>query len=201
MTTKKESKKVSKNVPKKVSKKVSKKISKKNSKKVQKKLSRKVSKKLSNKVLKKVSKKVSKNTSKKPSKKISKKVREMIEMSNSSESVWGKNKPLEKFWQGLASGKYVVVIYKNGKHEYVKLPKPNTQKSTTLFNEFDANDEIEAVLSSSRSTDSYTEFLYPKVKNNSVEYVIKNYKKIFESFKPNKYTPADKPLMKKVMLI
>lgn len=132
--------------------------------------------------------------------KASKKVREMIEKSNDSkyEYVWGKNKPLEKFWQGLASGKYVVVIYKDGKYKYIDLPNPNTQKSKTLFNDFDEDKEIAAVLSSSRSTDTYETDLYPKVKDKSVEYVIQNYKKFFEFMGPNKN--ASEPLMKKVML-
>jgi hypothetical protein len=34
----------------------------------------------------------------------------------------GKNKPLDFFWIGLASEKYVVVIYKNEKHKYFKQP-------------------------------------------------------------------------------
>jgi hypothetical protein len=39
---------------------------------------------------------------------------------------------------------------------------------------------IIAVLSSNMSQDSYELFLYPKAKGKSVEYVIKNYKKIFK---------------------
>jgi hypothetical protein len=73
-----------------------------------------------------------------------------------NESVWGKNKPLEKFWKSLASGKYVVVIYKNGNNKYVKLPNSN-KKITNIYNEFDDNKEIEAV-----SRDSYELYLYPK---------------------------------------
>jgi hypothetical protein len=114
-------------------------------------------------------------------------------------SVWGKNKPLEKFWRGLASGKYVVVIYKNGKHEYVKLPKPRTEKSIKLYNGFDENKEIEAVLSSNLSQDAYEEYLYPKAKDSSVEYVIENYKKYFENMTPTKNALEGAPLMNKVM--
>lgn len=134
--------------------------------------------------------------------KVSKKVREMIEKSNvSSETVWGKNKPLEKFWQGLASGKNVVVIYKDGKHKSIDMPNPNTQKSKKLLNDFDEDKEIVAVLSSSRSTDTYETDLYPKVKDKSVEYVIKNYKKIFKTSGSNKNAPEGEPMMKKVLLI
>jgi len=115
-------------------------------------------------------------------------------------SVWGKNKPLEQFWQGLASAKYVVVIYKNGKHKYVKPPNSHTNKSTNFYNELDANKEIEAVLSSNLSQDAYEIHLYPKAKDNSVEYVIKNYKKYFKSMGPpsKDLIESGRPLMNKV---
>lgn len=105
----------------------------------------------------------------------------VLEMQKDPATVWGKNKPLEKFWRSLASGKMIVVVYKNGKHKYVNLPNPTTQKSKTLFNDFEINNDITAVLSSNLSQDSYEIYLYPKAKHNSVEYVIKNYKKFFTS--------------------
>jgi hypothetical protein len=118
-----------------------------------------------------------------------------------STSVWGKNKPLEKFWRRLASNTVVVVIFTNGKHKYVKLPNPNTKKSTTLFNEFDANTDIVAVLSSNLSQDAYEIHLYPKAKDHSVGHVIKNYKKYFQSMgAPSKYRLEGTPLMEKVMV-
>jgi hypothetical protein len=93
----------------------------------------------------------------------------------------------------------VVVIYKNGKHKYVNLPKPNTEKSVSLFNEFDADHDIVAVLSSNLSQDAYEVYLYPKAKDNSVEYVIKNYKKFFKSMgAPSKDRIEGTPLLKKV---
>ena len=107
---------------------------------------------------------------------------------------WGKNKPLEQFWQKLASGKQVVVVYKNGTHKYVSLPKPSTKKYGKMFDEFDENADIVAVLSSNASQDSYERFLYPKAKDNSVEYVIKNYKKYFKLIGGM----FEHPLMKKV---
>jgi hypothetical protein len=138
-----------------------------------------------------------KKTHNKTSKKVSKRV---LEMWKDPTTVWGKNKPLEKFWQGLASEKYVVVIYKNGKHKYVKPPKSLTQKSTNFYNKLDDDKEIDAVLSSNLSQDAYEIHLYPKAKNNSVEYVIKNYKKYFKSMgAPSKeLVESGRPLMKKV---
>jgi len=133
----------------------------------------------------------------KTAKKVSKRV---LDMWKDPTSVWGKNKPLEKFWQGLASDKYVVVIYKNGKHKYVKPPNSSTQKSTNFYNELDENKEIKAVLSSNQSQDAYEIYLYPKAKDNSVEHVIKNYKKYFKSMgAPSKeLIESGRPLMKKV---
>jgi len=139
-----------------------------------------------------------KKTRSKTTKKASKRV---LEMWKESTSVWGKNKPLENFWQGLASYKYVVVIYKNGKHEYVKPPPISLrQKSTDFYNELDNNIEIEAVLSSNMSQDAYEIYLYPKAKNSSVEYVIKNYKKYFKpmGFSSKDLMESGRPLMKKV---
>ena len=114
--------------------------------------------------------------------------------------LWGKNKPLEKFWEGLASNKYVVVIYKNGKYKYVKQPNSRAQNTTNFYNELDNNKEIEAVLSSNLSQDAYEIHLYPKAKDKSVEYVIKNYKKYFKSIytTSNDVIDSERPLMKKV---
>jgi len=133
----------------------------------------------------------------KTSKRISKRV---LEMRKDPTTVWGKNKPLEKFWQGLANGKYVVVIYTNGKHKYVKLPNPHTQKSKKLYNDFDDNEEIESILSSNLSQDSYEVYLYPNAKDKTVEHVIKNYKEYFKPMAPIKNVSDGTPLMKKVVM-
>ena len=119
----------------------------------------------------------------------------------SENSVWGKNKPLEDFWQSLASGKKVVLVEKGGKHKIFTMP---TGKVTVnkMYNTFDDDPNIVAVLSSNMSQDAYEVFLYPKAKDKTVEYVIKNYKKYFKSAGP---MPADLvakgiPAQKKVLL-
>ena len=119
----------------------------------------------------------------------------------SENSVWGKNKPLEDFWQSLASGKKVVLVEKGGKHKIFTMP---TGKVTVnkMYNAFDDDPNIVAVLSSNMSQDAYEVFLYPKAKDKTVEYVIKNYKKYFKSAGP---MPADLvakgiPAQKKVLL-
>ena len=103
------------------------------------------------------------------------------------ESIWGKNKPLEKFWRSLASGEKVVLIQKTGGHKIFTMPT-GKMAALKIFNTFDDDPNIVAVLSSNLSQDAYEVFLYPKAGDKSVEYVIKNYKKFFKSIGP---MPAD----------
>jgi hypothetical protein len=103
------------------------------------------------------------------------------------ESIWGKNKPLEKFWRSLASGEKVVLIQKTGGHKIFTMPT-GKMAALKIFNTFDDDPNIVAVLSSNMSQDAYEVFLYPKAGDKSVEYVIKNYKKFFKSMGP---MPAD----------
>ena len=103
------------------------------------------------------------------------------------ESIWGKNKPLEKFWRSLASGEKVVLIQKTGGHKIFTMPTGKVA-ALKIFNTFDDDPNIVAVLSSNMSQDAYEVFLYPKAGDKSVEYVIKNYKKFFKSVGP---MPAD----------
>jgi hypothetical protein len=118
-----------------------------------------------------------KNKSDRKSKKKSKRV---LEMEADPNTVWGKNKPLEELWESLASGKKVVLIYKTGDHKIFTMP---TGKMTIrkMYNTFDDDPNIVAVLSAPLSQDAYEVYLYPKAKDKTVEYVIKNYKKYFKS--------------------
>ena len=113
--------------------------------------------------------------------KVSKKV---VANLNNNVTVWGKNPKLVNFWRKLASGEKLVLIYKDKTHTYVNMPKPTTQKYKTMIAEFYENDDIVAMLSSNMSQDAYEVYLYPKAKDNSVEYVIKNYKKYFKPLVP-----------------
>ena len=129
-----------------------------------------------------------------------KKSKRRMEMEADLESVWGKNKPLEEFWRELASGKKVVLVDKNGEHTMFTMP---TGKMTRrkIFNTFDDDPNIVAVLSSNLSQDAYEVFLYPKAKDKSVEYVIKNYKKYFKSLgpMPDDLVAQGVPAQKKVL--
>jgi len=111
------------------------------------------------------------------------KSKRVLEMEADPNTVWGKNRPLEELWESLASGKRVVLIEKGGKHKIFDMP---TGKMTIrkMYNTFDDDPNIVAVLSSNLSQDAYEVYLYPKAKDKSVEYVIKNYKKYFKPIGP-----------------
>ena len=74
------------------------------------------------------------------------------------ESIWGKNKPLEKFWRSLASGEKVVLIQKTGGHKMFTMPTGKVA-GLKIFNTFDDDPNIVAVLSSNLSQDAYEVFL------------------------------------------
>ena len=124
----------------------------------------------------------------------SKRVKEM-------ELVWGKNKPLEEWWRQLASGNKVVIVERNGGHKMHTMPtgKMAVRKA---YNAFDDDPNIVAVISSNMSQDAYEMHLYPKAKGNTVEHVIKHYKKYFKSAGPMPPDLVAKgiPMQKKVLL-
>ena len=107
----------------------------------------------------------------------------VLAMEADPESVWGKNKPLERFWQDLASGHKVVLIKKNGTHEMHTMPKSThdylSEDHQKQYDAFEKDHDIVAVLTSYRSQDAYELQLYPKAKDATVEYVIKHYTRFF----------------------
>jgi hypothetical protein len=118
-------------------------------------------------------------TNKRKTRKISKRV---LKMQKDPDSVWGKNPELEHFWRGLASGKNVVIIYKDKTHTYVNLPNSTTKKYKSMITEFQEDNNVVAILTSSISQDAYAQYLYPKAKAKSVDYVIKHYNTYFKPF-------------------
>ena len=107
----------------------------------------------------------------------------VLAMEADPNTVWGKNKPLEELWNDLASERKVVVIYAkpSSSHKIVTMPTSKTANKKKYI-EFDDDPNIIAVLSSNISQDAYEVHLYPKAKDKSVEYVIKNYKKFFKGW-------------------
>ena len=125
-----------------------------------------------------------------------KKSARVLKMEADPDSVWGKNKPLERLWNDLASGRKVVLIKKNGDHEMFTMPKSTynylSETYANQYEKFNKNPNIVAVLTSYRSQDAYESNLYPKAKDASVEYVIKHYKKFFRlhtKLEPKTYMP------------
>ncbi len=107
----------------------------------------------------------------------------VLAMEADPNTVWGKNKPLERFWDDLASGRKVVLIMKNGDHEIKTMPKSThnylSEDHQKQYDEFENDPNIVAVLTSYRSQDAYELHLYPKAKDKSVEYVIQHYTRFF----------------------
>ena len=114
---------------------------------------------------------------KKVTKKLSKR---LLAMHKDPYSVWNKAKDLEKFWSDLASGKNIVIIYKDNSHKYSSLPNRHTKKYKSFFNDLENDPNVIALLSSNLSQDAYELYLYPKAKTQTVDYVIKNYAKYFK---------------------
>lgn len=117
----------------------------------------------------------------------------VIAMEADPNSVWGKNKPLEKFWSDLASGRKVVLIKKNGEYEMFTMPKMTydylSEEHAKQYEKFENDPNIVAVLTSYRSQDAYELHLYPKAKDATVDYVIKHYKTFFPTKVKNTYMP------------
>ena len=120
----------------------------------------------------------------------------VLAMETDPDSVWGKNKPLERFWNDLASGRKVVLIKKNGDYEMFEMPKSTydylSDEHTKQYEAFKKDSNIVAVLTSYRSQDAYELHLYPKAKDATVEYVIQHYKKFFRlhtKLEPKTYMP------------
>ena len=109
-----------------------------------------------------------------------KKSKRLLKLEKDPESVWGKNKKLEKFWIKLASGKEVILVYTNGKIVNFTLPKTHPSKSNK-YKELENDNTINAIITSAQSSDSY-ESLYKKVKNKTPQEIIKNYKKYLTNY-------------------
>ena len=117
----------------------------------------------------------------------------LLAMEADPDTVWGNNKPLEKLWHDLASGRKVVLIKKNGDHEMYTMPKSThdylSEDHANQYETFDKDPDIVAVLTSYRSQDAYELHLFPKAKDATVEYVIKHYKRFFPTKVKNAYMP------------
>jgi hypothetical protein len=87
---------------------------------------------------------------------------------------------LKIFWQKLANGKYILVIYKTNYYKLIKLPNGKKNKNYKII-ELNDNKNIKALITSAQSWDSY-ESLEKKVNKSNLKNVILNYKKNFSKY-------------------
>ena len=94
------------------------------------------------------------------------------DMNTDMDTIRNANKKLHKFWMDLADTKHSIFIYKNKSYKIIRKNIREEQEKA------EDDNNVVAILDSGPSFDDYRE-LYRKAKNNSVEEVIKNYKKYF----------------------
>ena len=102
---------------------------------------------------------------------------------------WGKNKPLEQFWNDLSSYLSIVIIYKGVKpYEVIKLQPQSTfnEHFYAQLKPFDNNPQVVAILTAHPNiNNAYETLVYPKAKDKTVDYVITHYDKIFKRMPPH----------------
>jgi hypothetical protein len=113
---------------------------------------------------------------------------------------WGKNKPLEQWWNDLSSYLSVVIIYKGSTpYEVVKLHQPLTyaEQFYTQLKPFDDNPHVVAILTAHpQPLHAYETLVYPKAKDKTVDYVINHYDKIFKRVPVHMQKMFNMPLKK-----
>ena len=108
------------------------------------------------------------------------KSKRVLKLEKEPENVWGKNKNLEKFWSELASGKKLILVYTDNQIVNFKMPKTR-QAINNKYTELENDNNIKAIITSARSTDTY-ESLYKKAKNKTPEEIVNNYKKYLTNY-------------------
>jgi hypothetical protein len=97
---------------------------------------------------------------------------------------WGKNKPLEQWWNDLSSYLSVVIIYKGGvPYEVIKLypSTPSAEQFYAQMKPFEDDHQVIAILTADPDIkNAYETLVYPKAKDKTVDYVITHYDKVFK---------------------
>lgn len=92
------------------------------------------------------------------------------------------NTNLEKFWDKLASGKEIVVIYDSGNYKIISLSS-NRKSALDKLKEYAEDDNVNAILTSNMSYEAY-ELLEKKSKRyghqGDIIQILKNYRKYFK---------------------
>jgi hypothetical protein len=132
-------------------------------------------------------------TKKRKRKRLSKRLEKLSANPTSS---FNKNMRLQKFWQKLAGGKLIVLVFKNGTSQYKYMTKKTNAARGKEWRSVEEaatqNPDVVAILVSNSSWEAY-DYLYARAKNKSVKDVIKNWKKYFRT-SSGKNSPGDKTM-------
>jgi hypothetical protein len=113
---------------------------------------------------------------------------------------WGKNKPLEQWWNDLSSYLSVVIIYKGDvPYEVVKLHPhpPSVDQFYAQLKPFEDDPQVIAILTAyPEIKNAYETLVYPKAKDKTVDYVITHYDKVFKRAPSNMQKMFTAPLKK-----
>jgi hypothetical protein len=112
---------------------------------------------------------------------------------------WGKNKPLEQWWNDLSSFLSVVVVYKGSlPYEVVKLHSISSPEDFyNRMKQFDDDPRVIAILTAHPNiNNAYETLVYPKAKDKTVDYVITHYDKIFKQVPIHMQKMFNTPLKK-----
>jgi predicted DNA-binding WGR domain protein len=134
------------------------------------------------------SKRKKKKTLKGAGRKLKKIKKRSHKMNQSSNSVRGKNKALEKLWTDMSNMKKYVFIMKDGSYQIKSVePSYKGQRGSRFMEKYclpmiekaNNDDSVKMILSAGNSYDGY-EQLYDDVGNSSVDQVLKDYKKYWK---------------------
>lgn len=90
-------------------------------------------------------------------------------------------KKLQTFWQKLANGSHVAVVYQPGNYKLVKMPKPITKKYKHRLLQLNNNERVKAIVTSAQSWDSFNT-LKNKVKRSSLQNILNGYKRLSKMY-------------------
>ena len=93
-----------------------------------------------------------------------------------NKSARGKNKPLEKLWTDMSNMKKLVFVFKDGSYKIHKIKRDDYEKK---IEEGNNDPNVKAILTAGNSFDGYQQ-LYDRVKQSSVDQVLKDYKKYWK---------------------
>jgi len=104
-----------------------------------------------------------------------------------NKSARGKNKPLEKLWTDMSNMGTLVFILKKGKHkiQHVHFFPEGGEAYEKKIEEGNNDPNVKAILTAGNSFDGYQQ-LYDRVKQSSVDQVLKDYKKYWKYKMDNK---------------